>query len=73
MLLGTIAAKLFGSALAGRGVTTATKKFRRRAELLIPPHHLINFEIKNIFKTNLHLMVFIKGIIYLKKRMVYIK
>ena len=49
-----------------RGVTTATKKYRRRAELLMPPHHLTNFEIKNIFQTNLNLMVFIKEIIYLK-------
>ena len=35
----------------------------------MPPHLLTNFEIQNIIKTNLNLMVLIQEIIYLKQRM----
>ena len=33
----------------------------------MPPHPLTNFEIQNITRMNLDLMMFILGIIYLKK------
>ena len=32
----------------------------------MPPHPLTNFEIQNIIKININLMVFIQEIIYLK-------
>ena len=73
MLPGTVAAKFLASAVARRGVITTIKKHQRRAELLMPTHSLTNLEIKYILQTNLNLMVFIQGIIYLKQRMGYIK
>ena len=33
----------------------------------MPPHPLTNFEVQNITRMNLDLMMFILGIIYLKK------
>ena len=33
----------------------------------MPPHPLANFEIQNITRMNLDLMMFILGIVYLKK------
>ena len=51
------------------------KKTRSQKQngFLMLPHPLTNFEIQNIMKINLDLMVFIQEIIYKKQRMGHMK
>ena len=58
MLLDTLGASLLSNLLTG--------KRRNKGTILIPSHPLTKFEIQNIIKMNLNLMVFIQETAWLK-------
>ena len=52
--------------IPGRGVKRTGEGTIRASQDFMLSHHLTNFEMKNIFKTYLNLMLFIQQTVYLK-------
>ena len=66
LLLGTLAASVLGNVLIRKEVIGAGEGVLRAGQNFNVPHPLTNFEIQDINKTNLNLMVVIQEISYLK-------
>ena len=67
MSLGISGRSLLQNLLTGKSTIRAAEGTKRTGEFfLMPPYPLKNFQIQNIIKMNLNLMVFIQEIIYLK-------
>ena len=78
MLLETLGASLLGNMLAGKGIVRAGYGYREgkgmlrasygsKKKILIQPHPLRKFEIKNVVKINQDLMESFQEVIYLRK------